>query len=255
MRQNGASPLDVERRQRAVRDRAAAELERRMPGPAKVAMRHLLALVQRFTRLRERLRSHVVQVLGLYRAVGLDASRRMMVREPGIGPGAAFYLSVEELHAFLRGDVERVEPLISRRRLQLERDRALPDPPDTFVGFPPAPTAEGAPSDALTGLAACSGVAVGKARVLMSPADADTLEAGEILVAPYADVGWSPLFLVAGAVVTDLGGPLSHAAVVAREYGVPTVVNVKGGTRSIQTGDEVEVDGGAGTVRVLSRAR
>ncbi|MEC7518960.1 MAG: PEP/pyruvate-binding domain-containing protein [Myxococcota bacterium] len=254
LRKNGHNPLDIERRQRAVRDRAAAELERRMPGPAKVAMRHLLSLVQRFTRLRERLRSHVVQVLGLYRAVGLDASRRMMVREPGIGPGAAFYLSVEELHAFLRGDVERVEPLVSRRRLQLERDRALPDPPDTFVGFPPAPTGDGAPADALTGLAACSGRVVGKARVLMSPADADTLEAGEILVAPYADVGWSPLFLVAGAVVTDLGGPLSHAAVVAREYGVPTVVNVKGGTRSIQTGDELEVDGAAGTVRVLSRA-
>ena len=115
----------------------------------------------------------------------------------------------------------------------------------------PEPPAD---QDALKGLAAMSGRVRGKARVLVDPADAGSLEPGEILVAPYADVGWSPLFLVAGAVVTDLGGPLSHAAVVAREYGVPTVVNVKVGTRLVRTGDELEVDGAAGTVRIVARA-
>lgn len=247
-----ASPVTVERKQRELRERASAELERRVPGPARAAVRHLLSLVQRFMRLRERLRGNVVQVLGLYRAVALDASRRIAVSEPGVPSDAAFYLSVDELHAYLRGDVRVVAPLVERRKLQLERDRRLPDPPDTFVGFPP-PTEEEEvpPGDALRGLAACSGVVRGKARVLKSPSEAAELEPGEILVAPYADVGWSPLFLVAAAVVTDLGGPLSHAAVVAREYGVPTVVNVKHGSRSISTGDEIEVDGGAGTVRIL----
>ena len=67
-------------------------------------------------------------------------------------------------------------------------------------------------------------------------------------------MGWSPLFLVAAAIVTDLGGPLSHAAIVAREYGVPTVVNVKDGTRVVRTGDEIEVDGARGTVRIVARA-
>jgi pyruvate,water dikinase len=248
------TPVDLERKQRALRDEASRELDRRLPAPVRIAVRHLLSLVQRFTRLRERLRSHVVEVLGLYRAVALDASRRLLVIEPGSGADAAFYLSLEEVHAFLRGEVTVLGPLVRRRRLQLERDRALPDPPDTFVGFPPP--LEGAPAatDALTGLAACSGVARGRARVLSSASEAGDLAPGEILVAPYADVGWSPLFLVAGGVVTDLGGPLSHAAVVAREYGVPTVVNVKNGTRLIRTGDEIEVDGGAGTVRILARA-
>jgi phosphohistidine swiveling domain-containing protein len=248
------TPLDVERRQRELRDAAASELERRMPAPARLAVRHLLSLVQRFTRLRERLRSHVVQVLGLYRAVALDASRRLAVLEPGYGADAAFFLSVDELHAFLRGDSGPVGNLIRRRRLQLDRDRALPEPPDTFVGFPP-PVDDVLPGgDALLkGLAACSGVVRAKARVLLQPSEAGQLVPGEILVAPYADVGWSPLFLVAAAVVTDLGGPLSHAAVVAREYGVPTVVNVKNGTRTIHTGDEIEVDGAAGTVRIVSR--
>jgi pyruvate,water dikinase len=78
---------------------------------------------------------------------------------------------------------------------------------------------------------------------------------GEILFAPYADVGWSPLFLAARAVVTDLGGPLSHAAIVAREYGVPAVVNVKVGTRVIHTGDRLAVDGDAGTVQVIEPKR
>jgi pyruvate,water dikinase len=250
----GPTPVDLERRQREVRDRASAELEARLPLPARMAVRHLLSLVRRFMRLRERLRSHVVQVLGLYRAVALDASRRLTVLEPGSGADGAFFLSIDELHAFLRGDAESLAPLIRRRRLQLERDRALPDPPDTFVGFPPPVEAPPAPTDALSGLAACSGVVRGPARVLRSADDASSLQPGEILVAPYADVGWSPLFLVAAAVVTDLGGPLSHAAVVAREYGVPTVVNVKGGTKLIRTGDELEVDGSAGTVRILDRA-
>lgn len=249
-----ASPVEVERKQRELRERASAELERRAPAPARIAVRHLLSLVQRFMRLRERLRGNVVQVLGLYRAVALDASRRIAVGEPGVPGDAAFYVSVDELHAYLRGDVRVVAPLVTRRKLQLERDRELPDPPDTFVGFPPPAPPEPPREDALCGLAACSGLVRGKARVLKSPADAAQLQPGEILVAPYADVGWSPLFLVAAAVVTDLGGPLSHAAVVAREYGVPTVVNVKAGTRSITTGDELEVDGGAGTVRILRPA-
>jgi pyruvate,water dikinase len=250
----GATPVDLEHKQRALRDAAAEELVRRVPAPARIAVRHLLSLVQRFMRLRERLRSHVVQVLGLYRAVALDASRRIAVGEPGVPRDAAFYLSIEELHAYLRGDVKVLGPLVARRRVQLERDRQLPDPPDTFVGFPPPAPDLPASTDALRGLAACSGVVRGRARVLHGPSEASQLQPGEILVAPYADVGWSPLFLVAAAVVTDLGGPLSHAAVVAREYGVPTVVNVKNGTRFVRTGDLVEVDGGAGTVRVVQPA-
>ncbi len=253
-KRGAASPVDVERKQRTLRDAASRDLERKVPAPARMAVRHLLSLVQRFMRLRERLRSHVVQVLGLFREVALDASRRISVMEPGVAPDAAFYLSLDELHAFLRGDVKVLGPLVQRRRLQLDRDRRLPDPPDTFVGFPPPIEEEPAPSDALSGLAACSGLVRGIARVLRNPSDASDLQPGEILVAPYADVGWSPLFLVAAAVVTDLGGPLSHAAVVAREYGVPTVVNVKNGTRLIHTGDEIEVDGDAGCVRVLRHA-
>jgi pyruvate,water dikinase len=106
----------------------------------------------------------------------------------------------------------------------------------------------------MEGLGACAGRVEGVARILGTAADAAEFRAGEVLVAASADVGWSPLFLVASAVVTDLGGPLSHASIVLREYGVPAVVNVKVATRLIRTGDRVLVDGDAGTVRILAAA-
>jgi pyruvate,water dikinase len=247
-------PVDLERRQRSVRERAAAELETLVPTPARIAVRHLLSLVQRFTRLRERLRAYVTEVLGMFRDVALDASRRLAMRDAAYGDDAAFFLTMEEVHTVLRGDRRSLVALVRRRRRHYERDRGLPDPPDTFVGYPPEAELPPPSTDALFGLAASSGVSEGLARVLLVPSDAADLRPGEVLVAPYADVGWSPLFLCASAVVTDLGGPLSHASVVAREYGVPMVVNVKVGTRTIATGDRIRVDGDTGAVYVVSRA-
>jgi pyruvate,water dikinase len=246
-----AAPGQAERRQRAIRDAAAAELDRRVALPARTAVRHLLALVQRYMRLRERLRAHVTRVLGMFRVIALDVSRRISLREGDVGEEAAFFLTMDELHAVLRGELRSVAPLVRQRRRAHDRDAALPDPPDTFVGEPPALAAPLTDSDTLVGLPASSGRVQGLARVVAGPADAATLRAGEVLVAPWADVGWSPLFPVACAVVTDLGGPLSHAPVVLRELGVPAVVNVKVGTRRIRTGDLLEVDGDRGTVRIL----
>ena len=77
------------------------------------------------------------------------------------------------------------------------------------------------------------------------------LEPGEVLVVHTTDVGWTPMFLIAAGVVTELGGPLSHAAVVAREFGVPSVVNVDGITRAVRTGDWLRVDGDRGVVERL----
>lgn len=248
-----SGPTRVEERQREVRARAEALLENAVPFFARAPIRRLLALVQHFVRLRERLRGHVVKVLGLFRAVALDASRRMLALEPGVGEGGAFFLGIDELHAVLRGEAHGVASLIQSRRLQFERDRALPDPPDTFVGFPP-PLAALDGTNELRGVGASRGRAIGRARVLRSSHEAGLLEAGEVLVSHHADVGWSPLFLAAGALVTDLGGALSHASVVAREFGLPAVVNVKVGTRMIATGDLVEVDGDRGVVRVIERA-
>jgi pyruvate,water dikinase len=110
-----------------------------------------------------------------------------------------------------------------------------------------ADTAEGA----LTGTPASAGVVTAKARVIMDPIGA-RLEPGEILVAPSTDPGWTPLFLTAGGLVMEMGGPMSHGAVVAREYGIPAIVGVHRATESITTGQRITIDGSRGVIVIES---
>ena len=104
----------------------------------------------------------------------------------------------------------------------------------------------------LTGIGCSAGTAKGVARVLFDPSEANILETGEILVARHTDPGWTPLFLRCKAVVTEVGGFLSHGATVAREYGIPAVVNVTGATTRIQTGDYILVDGTDGRITFVN---
>ena len=93
----------------------------------------------------------------------------------------------------------------------------------------------------------------GRVRVVTDPTFAD-VEQDEVLVTPTTDPSWASIMFMSSALVVDIGGPLSHAAVVARELGVPCVVNTRSGSRVLQTGDRVRVDGDTGTVEVLERA-
>ena len=104
--------------------------------------------------------------------------------------------------------------------------------------------------EVLSGLAACAGVATGIARVINDPEDAADLEPGEVLVAPLTDPGWTPIFTSAEAVVVNVGSPMSHAAIVSRELGIPCVLGVKNATKRITDGTRITVDGAAGTVTI-----
>ncbi|CAI3791602.1 hypothetical protein NKCBBBOE_00332 [Pseudarthrobacter sp. MM222] len=106
---------------------------------------------------------------------------------------------------------------------------------------------DGVAEGTLTGAPASAGTVTARARVILDPQGA-RLEPGEILVAPSTDPGWTPLFLTAGGLVMEMGGPNSHGAVVAREYGIPAVVGVPDATALILTGQSITVDGAAGTV-------
>ncbi len=105
----------------------------------------------------------------------------------------------------------------------------------------------------ITGVAGSCGQAEGYARVLSSIAEADTLEKGEILVVPAANIGWVKIFPKAAAIVTDVGAPLSHAVIVARELGIPAVVSCACASGTLKTGDKIRVDGTAGKVILLER--
>jgi pyruvate,water dikinase len=91
----------------------------------------------------------------------------------------------------------------------------------------------------------------GLARVAHTLAEAAALQPGEILVTPITDIGWTPYFSLIGGLVTDLGSSVSHGAVIAREYGLPCVVNTRNGTRFFKTGERIELDGDSGIVRRL----
>jgi pyruvate,water dikinase len=162
-----------------------------------------------------------------------------------------FFLTVDEVVNALRASRTDLAPLVRARRAEYMRDQARPDPPATFIGAPPSVQLPPAGGDVMRGTGASSGVVEGTARVLLSASQMSELEPGEILVVHTTDVGWTPLFCIAAGVVTELGGPLSHAAVVARELGVPSVVNVDGVTRALKTGDRVRVDGDRGVVERL----
>jgi phosphohistidine swiveling domain-containing protein len=104
----------------------------------------------------------------------------------------------------------------------------------------------------LRGAGGCSGVARGRARIVLDPADPNGLEPGDILVAPLTDPAWTPLFLPAAAVVVNVGALMSHAIIVSRELGIPCAVSVEGATERIQDGAIIEVDGAAGTVTIIA---
>ena len=125
--------------------------------------------------------------------------------------------------------------------------------PETFTGQPvprapePAALSEGG---TLIGIPVSRGTVEGPARVILEPRADSVVHPGEILVTPVTDAAWAPLFTVAAGLVVDIGGALSHGSTVAREYGLPTVVNTKVGTRVIRTGDLLTVDGTRGVVTV-----
>jgi pyruvate,water dikinase len=152
-------------------------------------------------------------------------------------------------------DPSPLQELVSERRASRDQHAGVTIP-ECWQGDPPAaPVSEAGDQrdTVVTGEGVSAGVAEGSARVVDDPSFAE-VEPGEILVAPTTDPSWSSIMFVSSALVVDIGGALSHAAVVARELGIPCVVNTRSGSRTLRTGDRVRVDGGAGTVEVLEAA-
>jgi len=202
----------------------------------------------------------------LPRRLVLAAARRLAVGGTLTDQEDVFYLRHAEMRAALLGETEGMSELAQRRREEMA-GWALITPPET-LGAPE--TEEPAAADKgpdrfwgtrnlrsdrpgeLKGNAASAGVARGPARVLATLDEANRFQPGDVLVTRTTMPPWTPLFALASAVVTETGGILSHAAVTAREYGLPAVLCVENATRLIRDGQPVEVDGSNGTVRILS---
>jgi pyruvate,water dikinase len=220
----------------------------RVHGPRRILARAFLRRVRALAGVREAPKFHIVRVFARGRAILEPVGAALA----GAGRIAAaddiWFLTLPEARRAVAGDDLRGD--VAERRgvyRREERRRHIPrvllsDGTDAEAAFA-SPTADGA----IRGTPASPGTARGVAHVMLSPAGA-RLEPGEVLVAPATDPGWTPLFLTASALVMEMGGMMSHGAVVAREYGIPAVVGVPDATTRIVTGERIVVDGSAGTV-------
>jgi pyruvate,water dikinase len=245
----------------AIRAQAEAELAGRVPKVKLPLVKAALRKSQSMMASRENGKLPAVVLWDELRRL-LSAAGPSLVQR-GVLPdsGAIHYLRHHELRAVLLGDAGPGTAEIERRREAHQRCLALDLPElveigpgwmrpldDAFIRargmLPPEKLA--ADATRLHGIAAAPGTVTGTARVLFDPFD--EFEAGDVLFARTVDPGWAPVLACAGAVVLDIGGVLSHGAVVARELGIPCVVNVKVGTERARSGAPVTVDGSAGEV-------
>ncbi|OBH06747.1 PEP-utilizing enzyme [Mycobacterium sp. E1747] len=213
--------------------------------------RPVASLFARQLRDREVRRDKVVRANWVLRGLLREYGRRLT--EAGVfkTPDDVFYLLVDELQEIGALPVD-VSGLVARRRAEHSRLAAVA-PPAVFHGSwqPVAASSQAlGGGEAMRGLGVCGGRVRGRVRIVR-PDTIDDLEPGEILVAEVTDVGYTAAFCYAAAVVTELGGPMSHAAVVAREFGFPCVVDVPGATRLLRSGALVDVDGATGEIHVL----
>ncbi|MCL4180740.1 MAG: hypothetical protein KJ072_23705 [Verrucomicrobia bacterium] len=254
-----ADPVTLQGKRLRTRDRLLADCRRRLRNPLKrVVFLGLLRASQRGLRQRENVKNDGVRLVAILRGATLEAGRRLTARGGLREPAEVFLLKLEELKPALCGDAAfDLRAAIAERAAEEARQRKLHPPPVIVGRFDeeaPLPPASGLEATELNGVAVSPGVATGRARVILQADTSAHVLPGEILVAPYTDPGWTPCFLTAAAVVVDIGGLLSHGSVVAREYGLPAVVNVGPATRTIRTGDLLKVDGNRGRVTILARA-
>jgi len=268
------SPINVEElllKKRTECDNAWRRLEKSNPKKASNIRRRIEKVAQ-IARKREAIRSEYVRDRWVARTFALRAGQLL-----GIGEDI-FYLTLDELLEALMGNEEALK-FISFRKEMDQRYRALPAYPSIICGhFDPFQWAaepnrrndiyDSSDSTQLSayasanelklkiikGSAGSAGRIEGVVRCLKSIEEGEQLKSGEILLTSQTDIAWTPLFPRAAAVITDVGAPLSHAAVIARELGIPAVVGCGNATMYLRTGDRVYVDGGQGIVTILESA-
>ncbi|MGW4334983.1 PEP-utilizing enzyme [Rhodococcus koreensis] len=218
----------------------------------------LLHAAEIFLPARERSKTSLVRMIGEvkvpFRELGLRLAKDAYLDRP-----EDFALVTRQEFEDFVANPGSYTQTIRDRRARMDAMAALV-PPFIVVGEPPATStwerrdSQGqtvaTDGTVLQGVSACAGTATGPARVIHDPSQADELEPGEILVAPGTDPSWTPLFVSSAAVVVDVGAPMSHAAIVSRELGIPCVVSCTDATRRITNGTIITVDGAAGTVTI-----
>ncbi|KXF55757.1 phosphoenolpyruvate carboxykinase [Rhodococcus sp. SC4] len=247
------SPVSRAQTQHAIREQAERELHSSLSIPNRAVAKRVVALCGRFLALRQQGKAGYLVTFDVARAAARKIGESLVAEGRLSQTSDIFHLTYDEVL-----DPELVPDLVTiGDRSSRHRERQSRHLPDAWTGVPIPIVARGTnisesatTGTHLVGVAGSGGVVEGRARVVTDPSDVD-LDDGDILVCNATDPGWVGLFMVAGGVVTDLGGMLSHGAIVARELGVPCVCNTKSASTTIADGQMIRVDGTAGTVTIL----
>jgi phosphohistidine swiveling domain-containing protein len=260
----GQNPHERQRGTATRREDATRTVLERLDAPRRNLFSRLLYWAQGVAPVREDALADVGLAWPVMRRMLLELGRRLVVAGAVQNPADVFWLRRDELEdkagSLDAGETELAslaDPVEQRKMLWRGQRRVTPPqllPKGTWLGvferLMPAASEEQT-GDTIKGVAASGGQVTAPARVLSGPEDFGQMQPGEVLVAGITTPAWTSLFAMASAVVTDVGGPLSHSSIVAREYAIPAVLGTGVATRRILSGQSVRVDGDAGTVTLL----
>jgi pyruvate,water dikinase len=219
-------------------------------------IKRLIAIYRNYGALREHHKYFLVSLLDECKQVIMNQADQWVARGHLADREDIYYLTMPEiLQAARENDFSKLKQFIADRKEAYHQQHHLSPPRVmTSEGEEVTPTIDKSnfPVGALIGTPASAGIVEGKARVVRKPEEAQ-LYKGEILVAPFTDPGWTPLFQSAVGLVTEVGGLMTHGSVVAREYGIPAVVGVTDALSNIQDGQWIRVDGTHGYVEIIDK--
>jgi pyruvate,water dikinase len=257
LRGEGVNPHERQQASQTRRIQTAETMLARLKGIKGWGFRKALNWAQSLSEVREDALAEIGLAYPQLRKILRELGRRFAAATVFDQPDDIFWLEKGEIDRLIAGEHLSLHGLVAERKAFHAQLKTVTPPPmmpvkerimgikvDTFV----AQTADSHTASVLKGVPASPGRVTAPARLLHGPQDFSLMRPGEVLVAGTTTPAWTPLFAMASAVVTDIGGPLSHGSIVAREYGIPAVMGTGVATKRIHSGDSITVDGGSGQV-------
>ena len=198
---------------------------------------------------REYTKSRLIEIIDLFKTQYARLAGLLVAAGLLSDADLVYFLTHEEIGRLIGGEARLLPLAVRRRKAHAIQEELSFD--DVYIGKPVADVFDaGESDDVITGVPVSNGECEGIVRIVRSADDANRLQKGEIMVAKFTDIGWTPYYSIINGLITEIGSSLSHGAVVAREYGLPAIVNVKGATKRLKDGDRIVMNASKGTIRI-----
>ena len=199
---------------------------------------------------REYTKSRLIEILDLFKTQYARLTNLLVNNHLLTDTDSIYFLTHEEIGQLIDGDTQLLPLAIKRRKAHAIQEELSFD--DIYIGKPIADAFALEPTDGvLKGVPVSNGECEGFVHIVNSAEDANQLQKGEIMVARFTDIGWTPYYSIVNGLITEIGSSLSHGAVVAREYGLPSIVNVKGATKVLKNRDYIKMNATKGTIMII----